>query len=167
MRLSRFGSVVGGLAAMAVALAGGVNMAHSAQGLAAQETVKAATGHDGQASGVILVGDVSTAGEAADIYILQINRIAEAMEGVTDEASADVAAVSIAETVQEMESLSDELEGQITPNQWLSAITERQQQFTQAQSRIGMAMTQIAQNNPALLQRMNQAMSAIPTTIGN
>ncbi|GAB5471083.1 MAG: hypothetical protein Kilf2KO_41130 [Rhodospirillales bacterium] len=121
----------------------------------------------GQTAGLlILVSDVSSAGEAVDLYISQLDRIAGALEQVKDQASADVAAASIDETVQEMDRLSGEMEGKITPDQWLSAMTQRQQEMTQIQTRISSAMMQIVQKNPALIQRMNASMQGIPT-LGN
>ncbi len=115
---------------------------------------------------LVTVSEVSSADAAMDLYIGQLDRIAGALEQVKDDASADVAAASIDETVQEMEGLSAEMKGRITSDEWLAAITQRQQELTQVQSRISMAMMQIVQRDPALMQRMNESMSGLPT-IGN
>ena len=115
---------------------------------------------------VVTISDVSSADAAMDLYIGQLDRIAGALEQVKDDASANLAAASIDETVQEMEGLSAEIKGKITSDEWLAAITQRQQELTQVQSRISMAMMQIVQKDPALMQRMNESMSGLPT-IGN
>lgn len=170
--MRQFGAIffAGAFAALAT-LGGGANLAYSSQsgalldaeGLRAMDAA-ATRGHE--RSLLLFVSEVSSADEAVDLYIGQLDRIAGALEQVKDEASADQAAASIDETVQEMDSLSNEMEGKITSNEWLAAITQRQQEMTQVQTRISSAMMQIVQTNPALIQRMNESIKDIPT-VGN
>tara|TARA_R110002096_G_scaffold250592_3_gene443055 strand:+ start:216 stop:665 length:450 start_codon:yes stop_codon:yes gene_type:complete len=106
---------------------------------------------------------VTTAAEAMDLYLTLMDRIAGALESVKDDASADAAAQTISETSQVMNVLGDKAKNQITPQDWVAATTPRQQEFAQVQTRMSMALMQLAQTNPALMQRLGNTMQDLPT----
>ncbi len=90
--------------------------------------------------------DVGTA------YINEMTRIADALDTVTDEASARKAAAEIKVAADGLESMGEELEGDMDPIKAMQVFGGRYQELIEVQSRIAMSVTRLQQENPELFE---------------
>lgn len=135
-----------GLAAAAVLLLAGC-------GGGADETDAAGTPEAGAASEM-----PETAGNAAEIYLNQMEIIADALASVEDEASAERAARTIQSANIQLQALSEEMES----TAFAISIMSRQQEFLEVQQRIANAISRLYSQDPALGRELTDALDALP-----
>lgn len=103
----------------------------------------------------------SSNSDIGDAYVNELTRIADALETVEDEASAEAAAKKIKTAVDGLNAMQDELEGKIDGPQALQIFGGRYQDLMQAQQRIAMSMMDIQQNNPDLMETISEEMDKL------
>lgn len=100
----------------------------------------------------------------ADTYISEMDKIADALERVNDEASAQAAAKAIAEASNMMEAAKQAYGEEMSGPAAMAVFMPRQQEFIAVQSRISMGMAGIAQSNPQFLQMISAEMENLPSS---
>ncbi len=94
-------------------------------------------------------GSAKSAGAAMKAYTADVTKIANAISGVTDEASARDAAKVIAQVNPDLEKLVKRIEG-MNSSDTTSAGMANMQELVAAQQKIAVAMSNMAMNNPGL-----------------
>jgi len=105
---------------------------------------------------------VTPAQKAAKAYLTKMDKMATALESVTDEKSAKKAAAQIREINVEMDALSKKYSDQGTQIGMASVMMNNQQEFMAIQSRMSAVMMNLAAQ-PALMETISDAMSETPT----
>ncbi|WP_162786373.1 hypothetical protein [Hyphomonas sp. CACIAM 19H1] len=93
----------------------------------------------------------SSGKDMASAYVKEMTRVADALDGVTDEASARAAAAEIRTAALGMKNLTEALEGSgMKQVEAAAALSARAQDIGAAQMRIMARMNELQQNNPEL-----------------
>lgn len=98
----------------------------------------------------------------ANTYLGELNSIADAIEKVTDEASAEEAAKVIRAAGEKMEAEIAAYGGDIEGPQAMAIFLPRQQEFIQVQTRVSSSIARLAGTNPELMQKVSREMSNLP-----
>jgi len=115
------------------------------------------------ASAAAEITENSPADAVADAYVSEMGKVAAALEQVAaDEMSADAAASAIRSAAEALDQMSDVVEADGDEAQWLLMALTRRQDFIEVQSRMGVAMAQLSQKDPELLEEVMRAMAELP-----
>lgn len=98
----------------------------------------------------------------ANSYFSEMDKMAEALESVTDQASAEKAAATIAQVNANLEKLIDEAKKESSELSLAALAISQQEKFVAVQTRVTSAMTTLALNNPALMAGLAEAISKTP-----
>ncbi|MAK60262.1 MAG: hypothetical protein CMK09_04730 [Ponticaulis sp.] len=98
----------------------------------------------------------------ANTYLAELSSIADAIESVTDEASAQEAAQVIRAAGEKMEAEMEAFGGDMNGPQAMAIFLPRQQEFIQVQTRVSSSMARLAGTNPQLMQTISKEMSNLP-----
>ena len=101
------------------------------------------------------------AAAAMKAYIADVTKISDAVATVKDEASARVAAATIAATNAELTSLIKQIDA-MSDTDKASATMTNMQELVAAQQKIAIAMSNMAMNNPNLMQIVNDELGKMP-----
>lgn len=104
---------------------------------------------------------ITPAQKTTKAYITEMDKIATALETVTDKKSAKKAAAQIREINVEMDALSKKYNRQGTQIGMASVMMSHQQEFMAIQSRMSAVMLKLSAN-PALMETISDAMSETP-----
>ncbi len=103
-----------------------------------------------------------SAGAVADAFLAEMHAFADAVESVTDQASAATAVKAMRIATDRMEALSEQHETLISSPAMTAAMMQRQSALTSVQVRIGTAMSALIASDPALLQILSDEMDRMP-----
>ena len=95
----------------------------------------------------------------ANTYLGNMDKLADALDNVTDEASAAKAAEAIQTLGDEMDAMKAEYGDDFGEKQMAMIVMTRQQEFMAVSQRVTGNMMRIAQTNPALLQSISKEMN--------
>jgi len=105
--------------------------------------------------------------DVAETYLAEMEKMADAIEAVHDEASAAEAAATIRGVKSRLEALSDEQGGEAFGADAVLAFAGHQREFIAVQRRIGNSMTRLAMANPQLLKAISSEMEGLPDVPGD
>ncbi|MBL4619684.1 MAG: hypothetical protein JKX88_06250 [Marinicaulis sp.] len=100
-------------------------------------------------------------GEVADVYVANLNSIANAIENVSDEKSAKKAAKAIAAAIVDLEATSKAVED-MSPAKRAMVFATRAQDFVEPQLRISTAMQKIYAENPEYMEIIQAELEKMP-----
>ena len=109
---------------------------------------------------VLAVSAVAVAQPPVERYLEELNRLADALETVDDEASARQAAQTVAEINAEMETLQPQFEA-MEENERAAMLRTHAAAFQEVQTRIAMAMEPLA-DRPDLLEIISEELENMP-----
>ncbi|GJL95526.1 MAG: hypothetical protein DHS20C05_19310 [Hyphococcus sp.] len=99
--------------------------------------------------------------KVVDVYVSQMDNIADALEEVTDEKSAKKAAQAITKASKELEALSETVEGMSDIEKGMM-FASRSQDFVAVQTRLATSMQKIAAENPEYIEMIQEEMEKMP-----
>ncbi|MEM7568865.1 MAG: hypothetical protein AAF337_03625 [Pseudomonadota bacterium] len=108
------------------------------------------------------VGASSSAKEIADTYMTELESVASAIESVKSEDDVEAAALAIKAAAKNLEGLTEELDGEISGIKAMRILGSRAGDFMEVQQRIGASLTKLSQENPEMMERISEAMEALP-----
>ncbi|MEM8936185.1 MAG: hypothetical protein AAGC77_07240 [Pseudomonadota bacterium] len=154
-------TILSALAVLPIAGCGGQNDASSG-GISPEQEQNSGPAAD-NADTPDVVGAVSgaEASQIADDYLEILSKFAAAIEGVTDEPSAQEAAETIAGLNDDMTSLADAFE-ELTAVQKSAMYIEHAQDFLSEQTRLADALTRVATENPELIEALQTEFEKMP-----
>ncbi|MEM1046139.1 MAG: hypothetical protein AAGL24_08310 [Pseudomonadota bacterium] len=107
-------------------------------------------------------GIAQTADAVADAFLAEMHAFADAVESVTDQASAANAVKAMRVATDRMQALSEQHEALISSPSMTAAMMQRQNALMSVQLRIGTAMSALVAGDPALLQILSDEMDRMP-----
>ncbi|MEL7029446.1 MAG: hypothetical protein AAGL49_09590 [Pseudomonadota bacterium] len=120
------------------------------------------SGEAGSDSGAASITADSSSNAVADAYITEMTKVADALESVTDEESAQAAAAVIQSASTAFDQMAAELDGEMNEAKWLAVAMARQEEFSEVQMRLASSMSKLGMENPALLQSLSEEMENLP-----
>ncbi|MGB2177718.1 MAG: hypothetical protein ACPH9E_07230 [Hyphomonas sp.] len=130
--------------------AAGIAAALVLTGCGGKDDVQGKTGEDITAK--------SSADDIGEAYINEMTRIADALEGVDDEASAKAAAKKMKVAIDGLNQMSDELDGEISGVKGMQIFGGRYAELVQVQGRIATSMIRIQSDHPELMDTISAEM---------
>ncbi len=115
----------------------------------------------GESSASSVSGKKVKKDKVVDVYVGQMDHIADALEGVKDEKSAKKAAQAITNAAKELNALSDTVESMSDMEKGLM-FASRSQEFISVQTRLATSMQKIAAENPEYMQMIQEEMKKMP-----
>ena len=133
--------------------AAGLAAALMLTGCGGKDDVQGKTGEDITAK--------SSAKDIGEAYINEMTRIADALEGVDDEASAKAAAKKIKVAVDGLNQMSEELDGEISGVKGMQIFGGRYAELIEVQGRVATSMITIQSEHPELMETISAEMDRL------
>ena len=129
------------------------------QGLIAAAMLGSVVALTGCGQGKVEGKDISASSSAGDIgaaYVAEMNRIANALETVTDEASARKAAVDIRAAADGLKNMEEELGGEMSGMKAMQILGSHYHELTTAQMRMATSLMQLQSEHPELMEIISE-----------
>ncbi len=103
----------------------------------------------------------TTGAKAADVYVAEMSRIADAIESVDDDASAEQAAEVIAGAVMRLNTRMAAMEENMSISDAMAFVGSRREQIVEVTTRLSTSVTELQTEHPELTEKIAEVLEGL------